>query len=280
MNCAEFAVEFDRCMCGTVDADQTARLAAHATECTACSGTWREFDELQTTVATVLEGSQFRSGFSSEIADRAYHSHFGSSTSPAPRGALSAIPKPTASASPVAIAPMQLPSLLVAVALGFVIGFILGNEGSSAESVYAQIFAASRGGGGGMPPLMTFGSTADILRTMLMLGLLLWGTRTRAWEALYSDRLPGGITVCRFLALPIALIGCVRILCMLVFLLVSLASGGGRFGGFGGNSDVAILILVVAIASWTWSVGFWLVVFLMLFSVVNELTNRVVKSGG
>lgn len=264
MNCNELVGQWDQLACGRLDAAARTELIVHARTCVPCGRRLRDYEDLQTTLGSLFEGKRFRPSLATDLAEKLYHEQFGTSLN------VAAIPPRVAQTTPLPASPALL--LLVGV-VGALLGHVAGSGRGSSPSDLLTLAAMADSRAGGLSMLTALGGAdfADIGRSVFMLFALAWVTRTGAWNIFFPGKLPNGIVYARIFAVPVILVGVVR-------LLVNMLTTLGMFVGAAAFSrpfsalrdELQILFMLRSVFDLLWTVGFWIAVFILLFTLVNQ----------
>jgi hypothetical protein len=200
------------------------------------------------------------------MADTLYAAQFGSAVDLKPMAAL-------APAQAAFMAPA-----LIGAGVGLVAGYLFWG-GTSQNSQFEQLLMQQwlLSGGGPLPAAPGLrggiGTAGGVARDIFGICLIIWLSRSQIWEAIFPLALPRGIQLARMLAIPLVIAGVISVLAgtILVTSITALGTIGPTIDGaigFGG----ALLLLDA-----TWRYGFWLLIFLLLFSVLENLILRHVR---
>jgi hypothetical protein len=247
-----------------LDAAGRTALAEHAQSCVPCGRRLREQEELQTTLSSLFEGKRFRPELAADMAERLYHEQYGTSLN------VAAISPPVAPGTPPHASPVLL--LLVGAA-GALLGYMAAGGRSSNATEMLTLAAFADSGPHGLSMLAALGGAgfADIGRSLFLLFALAWVTRSSVWNVVFPAKLPNGLIYARIFAVPVLLVGFLR---LVINTLATVGMLGGRMGfgrSFSGLRDELQLIFMLrSVFDLLWTVGFWIAVFILLFTLVNH----------
>jgi hypothetical protein len=286
MNCDDFAANLKALAADTLDEVTKASMEEHARRCRDCGTAWDEHQQLCTTVQSVLEAHKLPPDLAEDVTGKVYQERFGASFGPVgPRSdSIPAIPWKSPSTS----------LLLAALAGGLVGYFLAGPRSQSALSqqiAYAQLLGprSARGGSSELMLYELLGASAlgtggamgrglpqitGTIRTVFFVFLLLWLTRTKVWNAVFPARVPGGIYAARWVALLAAIFGLGRCASESY---VSLRLFGAMGRGGPNSQLLEQWAPSLVILEQLWAITFWLTLMIVLFTLANRLTLRIVR---
>jgi hypothetical protein len=275
MECSQFQNRLPLVMSGSGTDGERNLLADHATGCAPCRRTLQDWEEAQRSLETALSAGRTDPRKMRSMAETLYAERFGTAIEVGGRGGP--LPGPPILAGRGAL-------VLAGAGLGLVIGYMMWGQGGGGgqlnqQLMLTQMYATGAWGPGGrgagwwLPGFLTMGGS--VARDLFGLCLVIWLCRTRLWGLLFPLALPRGIQLGRLLALPLLVAGLLRIL-GIAFVVPSLATMGGTGGGMwnGGMDFTGVFLLVDA----AWRYGFWLFLFVLIFSTVENLTLLHLKT--
>jgi hypothetical protein len=259
MNCERFADQWSAHVAGLLTPPDEVGMLEHSRGCDACGTKWREHEELSVLLGNVIHPLKPAEGRSSRLVDR---------LPPARHGAALAGPRrETLGPAGTPMWPLVLLAFLGGVVLSSMSG--LGQNSSTMEQLF---YAEMMGRGGGMRGFGAMGLTAranDVFSMLFTLAFLTWITRASFWSVLFPIRMPWGVVIARFLAIPVIMLGMFRLL--IAVLVVALSWTSNMNQGFG---DFSPVILASEFLGQLWMFAFWIVLLVLLFGVLNEIARR------
>jgi hypothetical protein len=126
-------------------------------------------------------------------------------------------------------------------------------------------------GRGGLPALAF--DASDLVRLLLALAFLVWITRASFWSVLFPIRLPRGVLLARWLAIPTILVGGLRLLLALWLYVLTWSNMMWQ----GRMADISVWLGTSQFLDQVWTLAFWLTLLALLFGVLNEITLRYAR---
>lgn len=284
MDCTTFREQLPHVM-GDGNAGDRAALGEHASGCPSCRQTLLEWEEAQRVLESTLGTNRTEPGELQTMADSLYAERFGPVIDVKSPAAPAATVRPVAGLTGTAI-PWPL---VAAAAAGLLVGYLMWGNSANQDNQLSQLLAQQSlmnqlvatggrfpggmpGGGGwlaGMSGLSA--SVGTVVRMLFAIALVVWLSRSQLWELFFPARVPKGVHMARLLVVPLVIVG----VCKLGadFILGRRADALRLLGGTS-NADMEIYLGVHALLDAIWTCGFWLVVFILLFTMVENLAVR------
>jgi hypothetical protein len=277
MDCSQFQQRLPLVMSGDGADGERNQLADHATGCVACRRTLQDWEEAQRSLETTLSAGRIDPRKIRIMAETLYAGRFGTAIEVGSRDRPPVAPPLLAGRGVL---------MLVGAGLGLLVGYLVWGQAGGGQLnqlnqqvMLAQMYAGGGFGPGGgranlwLPGFLSMGGAVS--RDLFGVCLVIWLCRTRLWGLFFPLALPRGIQMGRLLALPLLIAGVLRILAT-AFVLPSLATMGVM--GRGGWSDDLGFTNIYLIVDAVWRYGFWLFLFLLIFSAVENLTLLHLKT--
>lgn len=267
MNCDEFATRWNAHVARIQEAGDETAMLEHSRACQTCGARWRQHDELSHLLASVIEPHKAPPNLASRLVDK-LPPPSGQRPAPADRGQAPPPPLPQAG-----------PLLLAAFAGGAVVYALTGvggRRGGMGQVVEEMMYSELLGRMGTRGP---FGAgfvgtmAGDFTSVLIAIVLLVWITRASFWQVLFPIRMPAWIAFARWMAIPAALVGGLRLLCALWIMFLGWINSMGTMI----ITDWSVWIGTTQLVDQIWSLCFWLTILALLFGVLNELTTRYAK---
>jgi hypothetical protein len=269
MNCDEFKAQLTSAILDRGASGPRAAAVEHAASCAACRRTLQVWEEAQRAIESNLGTNKVDPVQLRTMAESLYAERFGT--------ALELQPKmsPVAQATPVSA------QIILAVAAGLALGFLVWGGGTGSQtSALSQLMlqeALSGGGRPGMFPGMLAMAGASS-RDIFAICMVIWISRSRLWSLLFPIAQPQSLYLVRRAAILLVIIGFYKLAGDAVVGPVNLMFRGRGFGLDPGGL-FATLGIGWLLASAIWRVGFWVFVFTVTFIVIENLSLAYLKTG-
>ncbi len=258
MNCEYFADRFSAHVAGLLEPPDESEMLEHSRACDACGTKWREHEELSVLLGSVIQPLKPAEGLAARLVDRLPPARHGARFASNPRETLGP-------ATPVS-------ALIVLAFLGGVVLSMMSGVGRGSSAMEQLFFAEMTGRGEGMRGFGALGLAAragDVFSMLFTLAFLAWITRASFWQVLFPVRMPWGVVIARWLAIPVIMLGMFRLLLAFAIVLLSWTSAMSQ-----GMGDFSPVILTSEFLGQLWMFAFWINLLVLLFGVLNEITLR------
>jgi hypothetical protein len=262
MNCEQFAERWNAHVAGLLERPDESHMLEHSRACDRCGTKWREHEELSVLLAGVIQPLKPAEDLAARLVDRL-------PSAPLPRGRQGST---RGDASEPVV--MQTGPLLLAAFLGGMAMHVMSGAGGQSSPMEQIALAELMGRGMGMDRFAAVAfSGSELVGLAMALMFLFWITRADFWNALFPIRLPRGMLLARWLAIPTLMIGILQLV-LSVWLLISIWSSA-LFQGR--TADMTVVLGTSQFLGQIWTLGFWSTLLLLLLGVLNEITARQVR---
>ena len=259
MDCTGFTTHWSGHVAEALPVAVEADMLEHSRSCVPCGRRWRQQQDLQAALASVIEAHR-----PPDICERIVERH------KLPELHRSRTTPTTRPATGTTVRGWWWP-VLAAQVLGLIMGFGLARYSGFAQQGWMQMEMLRGGSPGGLGWTLLAGN--EVLWTVLGVLLLLWLTRSKVWETLFPVKMPNSIVVARWMAVGAVVLGAMRVLCALMLALTAWFNAIAATG----RQDLALWVLLLQVLSPLWSLAFWTALMVLLFGVANELAPRYLK---
>ena len=272
MDCNTFQAQFPLSI--AVDPSPVDRklLADHAAGCPPCRKTLQEWEDAQRALESSLGSNTTEPRRLQSLSETLYAERFGSALE---------LNRPLISALHFG----SLGRFLIGGAAGLLAGYVVWGSAEQnnqlTQLMWLEQMMMGRFGGGfaGGPGAMALlpgaiGTVGNVIRDIFGIFVIVWLCRSRLWDYLFPVKLPKGIHMARLLSIPLVMIGIVKIL-------NSALMGPSLALGWGATTilqEIPMLGGIIMFVNATWSCGFWVVLFLLLFTAIENLSLQYVQS--